>query len=72
MLRSLIALALAYETGRSAGVEGWRHPARLTPENPYDPVLEADLRLEWYYGYMDLFADLQGPLYTIDRPVNRH
>jgi len=60
MLHSLkIALALAYETGRSAGTDGWHDPANRTPENPYHPIEEADLRLEWYYGYMDVFADLQ-------------
>ena len=60
MLPSLkIALALAYETGRSAGMDGWHHPVKETPENPYHPIEEADLRLEWYYGYMDAFADLQ-------------
>jgi hypothetical protein len=60
MLHSVkIALALAYETGRSAGTDGWRDPGQHSSENPYDPIEEADLRLEWYYGYMDVFADLQ-------------
>ena len=60
MLHSLkIALALAYETGRSAGHDGWHDPMKTTSENPYDPIEEAELRLEWYYGYMDVFADLQ-------------